>query len=161
MEELIQKLQNVHGLSAEQSHKILGTIADYLKEKFPMVGGAIDNLFQSGTTPSGPGTTPLDVQSHVADPMNDNSDLIDKISQFIPGVDQQNMEEIAKKYEGGQVNFKTEAKSPLMHLTVGKMSFGKEKLTQNVESLITAVKKANIRNATLKSTMSPGIKIKI
>ncbi len=70
-------------------------------------------------------------------------------------------EEVAKKYEGGQVNFKTEAKSPLMHLTVGKMSFGKEKLTQNVESLITAVKKANIRNATLKSTMSPGIKIKI
>lgn len=97
MEELIQKLQNVHGLSAEQSHKILGTIADYLKEKFPMVGGAIDNLFQSGTTPSGPGTTPQDVQSHVADPMNDNSDLMDKISQFIPGVDQQNMEEIAKK----------------------------------------------------------------
>ena len=70
-------------------------------------------------------------------------------------------EEVAKKYEGGQVNFKTEAKSPLMHLTVGKMSFGKEKLTQNIESLISAVKKANIRNATLKSTMSPGIKIKI
>lgn len=72
----------------------------------------------------------------------------------------QNPEEVAKKYEGGQVNFKTEAKSPLMHLTVGKMSFGKEKLTQNLESLITAIKKSNIKDATLKSTMSPGIKIK-
>ncbi|HYM64990.1 MAG TPA: hypothetical protein VES68_00675 [Candidatus Sulfotelmatobacter sp.] len=70
-------------------------------------------------------------------------------------------EEVAKKYEGGQVNFKTEAKSPIMHLTVGKMSFGKEKLTQNIDSLIAAVKKSNILNATLKSTMSPGIKIKI
>lgn len=70
-------------------------------------------------------------------------------------------EEVAKKYEGGLVNFKTEAKSPIMHLTVGKMSFGKEKLTQNFESLITAVKKSNIRNATLKSTMSPGIKIRV
>nr|MBI5455481.1 50S ribosomal protein L1 [Candidatus Levybacteria bacterium] len=73
----------------------------------------------------------------------------------------QNPQDIAKKYEGGQVNFKTEAKTPVMHLTVGKMSFGKEKLTQNIEALITAVKKSNIVNITLKSTMSPGIKIKI
>ena len=71
------------------------------------------------------------------------------------------VEEALKKYEDGQVNFKTEAKSPIMHLTVGKMSFGKEKLTQNLESLITAIKKSNISNATLKSTMSPGLKVKI
>lgn len=70
-------------------------------------------------------------------------------------------EEVVKKYEGGQVNFKTEAKSPIMHLTVGKISFGKEKLTQNIDAMITAIKKQNIVNATLKSTMSPGIKLKI
>ncbi len=70
-------------------------------------------------------------------------------------------EEVAKKYEGGQINFKTETKTPIMHLTVGKVSFGKGKLTENIESLISAVKKSNIVNATLKSTMSPGIKIKI
>jgi hypothetical protein len=80
MDELIQKLQSNHGLSAEESQKILGTIAGYLKEKFPMVGGAIDNLFQSGTTPTAPGTTPAEVQSTVADPINNNSDLMDKIS---------------------------------------------------------------------------------
>jgi large subunit ribosomal protein L1 len=70
-------------------------------------------------------------------------------------------EEVAKKYEGGQVNFKTEAKTPIIHLTVGKMSFGPEKLSENTQALLTAVKKANIVNVTLKSTMSPGIKIKI
>lgn len=70
-------------------------------------------------------------------------------------------EEVAKKYEGGQINFKTEAKAPLMHLTVGKISFGPEKLTDNIEALVTAIKKVNIVNATLKSTMSPGLKIKI
>lgn len=70
-------------------------------------------------------------------------------------------EEVAKKYESGQVNFKTEGKAPIIHLTIGKMSFGKEKLTENIEALISAVKKSNIVNATLKSTMSPGIKIKI
>lgn len=71
-----------------------------------------------------------------------------------------NPEEVAKKYEGGQISFKTEAKNPLLHLTVGKVSFGKEKLTQNIEEMLRAIKKANIVNVTLKSTMSPGIKIK-
>jgi large subunit ribosomal protein L1 len=70
-------------------------------------------------------------------------------------------EEVAKKYAGGQINFKTEAKAPIIHLTVGKISFGPEKLTENIEALIAAIKKANIVNATLKSTMSPGLKIKI
>ncbi len=70
-------------------------------------------------------------------------------------------EEVAKKYADGQINFKTEAKAPIIHLTVGKISFGPEKLTENIEALIAAVKKANIVNATLKSTMSPGLKIKI
>lgn len=71
-----------------------------------------------------------------------------------------NPEEIAKKYEVGLISFKTEAKNPLLHLTVGKVSFGKEKLTQNIQEMLKAVKKANIVNVTLKSTMSPGIKIK-
>jgi large subunit ribosomal protein L1 len=73
----------------------------------------------------------------------------------------QNPEEVVKKYEGGQINFKTEAKSPIMHLTVGKMSFGAKKLTENIESMLKAVKKSNIANITLKSTMSPGLKLKI
>ena len=42
-------------------------------------------------------------------------------------------EEIAKKFEGGQFNFKTEAKFPLLHLTVGKISFGDKKLTENID----------------------------
>lgn len=101
MDELIQKLQSNHGLSAEESHKILSTIADYLKEKYPMVGGAIDNLFQSGTTPSGPGTTPEEVQSNVRNPINNNSDLMDKISEFIPGATGEKIEEFAKKNLSG------------------------------------------------------------
>jgi len=70
-------------------------------------------------------------------------------------------EEVAKKFAGGQINFKTEAKAPIIHLTVGKLSFGPAKLSENIESLIAAIKKANIVNVTLKSTMSPGLKITI
>ena len=72
-----------------------------------------------------------------------------------------NPEEVVKKYEGGQVNFKTEAKSPILHLTVGKMSFGASKLEENIKVMLNAVKKSNIKNATLKSTMSPGIKVRV
>jgi hypothetical protein len=52
MEELIQRLQSMHGLSAEQSYGILNTIVTFIKEKYPMVSGAIDNLFQTHTTSS-------------------------------------------------------------------------------------------------------------
>ena len=95
MEELIQKLQSLHGLSAEQSHGILNTITGYIKEKFPMVAGAVDNLFQSGTTPSAPGTTAADAQATV-NASQGGGDVLDKISDFIPGATGQKIEDFAK-----------------------------------------------------------------
>ncbi len=68
-------------------------------------------------------------------------------------------EKAAENFKKGQVNFRTELKAPIMHLTVGKMSFGAKKLSENINALIEAIKKEKIRNVTLKSTMSPGIKI--
>lgn len=70
-------------------------------------------------------------------------------------------EEAAKKYEGGQISFKTESKSPIIHLSVGKVSYGSKKLSENVEVILGAVKKENILNAVLKSTMSPAIKLSL
>lgn len=68
-------------------------------------------------------------------------------------------EEAAKKYASGQVNFKSEAKFPIIHLTVGKLSFLEKKLSENIKTAIEAVQIKNIKNITLKSTMSPGMKI--
>ena len=101
MEELIQKLQAVHGLSAEQSHGILNTITSFVKEKFPMVGGAIDNIFQSGTTPASPGTTPADAQSTATNSGSGDGSFLDKISDFIPGSTGEKIEEFAKDKLGG------------------------------------------------------------
>lgn len=70
-------------------------------------------------------------------------------------------EEVAKKFEGGQINFKTEAKFPLLHLTVGKVSFGKDKLQDNIKVAIQNVQTKNIKNVTLKSTMSPGMRLDV
>ena len=98
MEELIQKLQSVHGLSAEQSHGILNTIVTFVKEKFPMVGGAIDNIFQTGSAPTADTTN---VQDTANVPVHDGGDFLDKISDFIPGATGEKIEGFAKDKLGG------------------------------------------------------------
>lgn len=70
-----------------------------------------------------------------------------------------NPEEVAKKYEGGQINFKTEAKFPLLHVAIGKVSFGDAKIKDNAKTVLSAIDKKKIKNATLKSTMSPAIRL--
>jgi large subunit ribosomal protein L1 len=70
-------------------------------------------------------------------------------------------EKAAENFKKGQIHFKTELKAPIIHLTVGKISFGAKKLSENIEALIKTIKKEKIRNVTLKSTMSPGIKLEI
>jgi len=68
-------------------------------------------------------------------------------------------EELAEKYKGGQIAFKTEAKAPIIHVSVGKVSFGKEKLSENVKTFLDAIEKSKIKNAYIKSTMSPSLKL--
>jgi large subunit ribosomal protein L1 len=68
-------------------------------------------------------------------------------------------QEVAKKFQGGQINFKTESKFPILHLAVGKISFGEKKLSENIKVALTAIQIKNIKNITLKSTMSPSLKL--
>ncbi len=70
-----------------------------------------------------------------------------------------NPEAVAKQYEGGQMHYKTEAKTPIMHLAVGKLSFGPEKLEQNITAMLKAVKMENIKKVVVKSTMSPAVRL--
>jgi hypothetical protein len=48
MEELVNKIMNNAGISAEQAGKALESVKDYVKEKFPMMAGAVDKLFEGG-----------------------------------------------------------------------------------------------------------------
>lgn len=45
MQELIDKLKQDAGITDEQAKKVLETIKSYVTDKFPMLGGAVDNLF--------------------------------------------------------------------------------------------------------------------
>ncbi len=44
MQELVDKLKTNAGITDEQALKVLETIKEYVTEKFPMLGGAVDNL---------------------------------------------------------------------------------------------------------------------
>ncbi len=45
MNELIEKLQEEAGLTEEQARKALETVKSYVIDKFPMLEGAVGNLF--------------------------------------------------------------------------------------------------------------------
>ena len=46
MQELIDQLKEKAGLTPEQAAKAIDTIKDFVKEKFPMMAGMVDNLFE-------------------------------------------------------------------------------------------------------------------
>jgi len=48
MNEIEERLTKEANLTPEQAQKALETIANYVKEKFPMLGGAVDQMFTSG-----------------------------------------------------------------------------------------------------------------
>ncbi len=51
MQELINSLIEKTGISQEQAHKVLDTVKDFVKEKFPMMAGAVDNLLGGDAKP--------------------------------------------------------------------------------------------------------------
>lgn len=48
MNELVDRLVKEAHLTPEQSQKAIQTIADFVKERFPMLGGAVDQIFATG-----------------------------------------------------------------------------------------------------------------
>lgn len=51
MQELINKLIKEAGITPEQATKAIQSIAGFVKEKFPMLGGAVDQIFSAGSQP--------------------------------------------------------------------------------------------------------------
>ena len=73
-----------------------------------------------------------------------------------------------KAAKGGQIEFRAE-KAGLVHAGVGKASFSKEALIENLKAFVGAVAKAKpsgakgsyIKKISLSSTMGPGVKLEI
>ena len=71
-----------------------------------------------------------------------------------------------KEIKAGKVEYRLD-KTNIIHCPIGKVSFGAEKLTENMDTLVRAVVKAKpaaakgqyIRSCTVASTMGPGVKV--
>ena len=48
MNELVERLTTEAGITPEQAQKAIAAIAGFVKEKFPMIGGAVDQIFTGG-----------------------------------------------------------------------------------------------------------------
>lgn len=68
-------------------------------------------------------------------------------------------EEAAKKFKAGSIRFQTEAKFPIIHQAVGKLSFADEALVENITAFLKAVGTSKIASAYLKSSLSPAIRL--
>jgi hypothetical protein len=87
MQELITRLTEKAGISAEQATKTIDTIKEFVKEKFPMLGGAVDNMF-AGSADTANATEAPKAEEHT---------MLDKISDVIPGQAGEKIEDFAKK----------------------------------------------------------------
>jgi large subunit ribosomal protein L1 len=72
-----------------------------------------------------------------------------------------NPKEAVEKLAGGQITFKTESKTPIIHMSIGKLSFSDDQLKENIKVIFSSIPAGKINNVTLKSTMSPGIRVQI
>ena len=68
-------------------------------------------------------------------------------------------EEVVKKFEKGMLRWKTEAKFPLIHQMIGKISNDEKNLIANAEKFMEAVGKTHLKKAYIKTTMSPAVKL--
>jgi large subunit ribosomal protein L1 len=79
-----------------------------------------------------------------------------------------NIKEAINEIKAGKVEFRVD-KNGVIHAPFGKISFEKDKLVQNAQSLIDAVARAKpssakgkyVRAVSVSSTMGPGIRIDI
>jgi large subunit ribosomal protein L1 len=70
--------------------------------------------------------------------------------------------------KGGEVQFKVE-KAGVIHAGIGKVSFGEDKLAENIRAFVDAVSKARpsgakgayLKKVSLSSTMGPGVSVDI
>jgi large subunit ribosomal protein L1 len=73
---------------------------------------------------------------------------------------------IVRELKAGQVEFRVE-KAGIVHVAIGKVSFGKDKLLENLQAIVAGLWKAKpsgakgqyVKSAAISSTMGPGVAI--
>ena len=64
-------------------------------------------------------------------------------------------------FQEGQTEYKTEAKAPVMHIMLGKLSQPDTELESNIKLLLSTIGKSRIKKVTLAPTMGPSVKLNL
>jgi len=110
MQELITRLIEKAGVTTEQASKSIEAIKEFVKEKFPMMAGAVDKLFESQSA---------DVTQDSSAPPIPSPSMMDKISDVIPGETGQKIEDFAKNTANKAEGLYNSAKDKLSGLFNG------------------------------------------
>ena len=68
-------------------------------------------------------------------------------------------EKLVESLSKGQVNWKTETDSPIIHSVIGKVSFETKQLEDNFAALVKGITKEKIVSVFLKPTMGPSVRV--
>jgi large subunit ribosomal protein L1 len=71
------------------------------------------------------------------------------------------VERRVKELSQGQVTYKNEPDNPIIHMSVGKVSFTESDLTDNIMAVVANIGRNRIAKATVTSTMGPGIRLAV
>ena len=69
------------------------------------------------------------------------------------------LKKVVESFKAGKTEYKTEAKAPIIHLGLGKLSQPTEQLSQNVKTLLQTLGKSKIKKVSLSPTMGPSVKL--
>lgn len=62
-------------------------------------------------------------------------------------------------FQSGKTEYKTEAKAPVIHLGLGKLTQPTEELSANVKTLLQTLGKTRVKKVSLSPTMGPSVKV--
>lgn len=66
---------------------------------------------------------------------------------------------VSLPYASGKTEYKTEAKAPVIHMSLGKIDQPNEELITNIKTLVQTLGKTRIKKVTLSPTMGPSVKV--
>jgi hypothetical protein len=105
MQELVNELKEKAGLSEDQATKSINVIKDFVKSKYPMLAGAVDNMLGSDATATPVNQAAATAAKSVSSqsegvkaeaPKEDGGSILDKISDVIPGEIGEKIEDVVK-----------------------------------------------------------------
>lgn len=71
----------------------------------------------------------------------------------------EDLKKAVESFQAGKTEYKTEAKAPIIHMSLGKLNQPSEELSANIKTFVTNLGKTKIKKVTLSPTMGPAVKL--